>query len=88
MLTHSKNEREADRAKVLLVELDHGMLDDVHCVMTPQTHLNFLADVIDVGSIESVGDLLIDLGSWSWPYAPFVWGTALLVKNRKKKYEY
>lgn len=49
------------------------MLDPVHCVMTSKTHLNFLADVIDVGSIESFGDLLLDFGSWTWTFAPYVW---------------
>ena len=34
--------------------------DALHVLMTPDTHLNFLADVFDVGfSIMSVGDLLI-----------------------------
>ena len=52
-----------------------GMLDGDHCVMTPQTHLNLLADVFDFKSeTESVGDLLIDFGYWSWGFAPFVWG--------------
>ncbi len=27
---------------------DDGMLDDIHCVMTDKTHLNFLADLFDM----------------------------------------
>lgn len=55
---------------------ENGMLDSIHIVMTSKTHLNLLADVFDFKSegIESVGDLCIDLGSWLWTFAPFVWG--------------
>jgi len=48
-----------------------GMMDDTHCVMTSRTHLNLLADILDFhGSIESVGDELID---WSANYAGYVY---------------
>ena len=49
------------------------MIDDVHCIMSSKTHLNFLADEFDLGSIYSVGDFGILLGEYLWVYAPFVW---------------
>lgn len=40
-----------------------GMLDDVHCVMTNNTHLNFLADIFDVhDAVYSIGDFSLMLG--------------------------
>lgn len=57
-----------------------GMLDDVHCVMTPDTHLNFLADVFDLGNTYSVGDFLLMLGEWLSAFAPFVWAFAVIRK--------
>ena len=48
------------------------MLDDVHCVMTSNTHLNFLADVFDLGNIYSIGDFLLMLGGWAFSFAPFL----------------
>lgn len=51
-----------------------GMLDDVHCLMTAQTRLNWLADIFDFKTaIMSPGDLLLDLGSYLMDYAPFAW---------------
>lgn len=55
-------------------------LDPMHSVMTPETHLKALCDIIDVGSIESIGDLAIDFGYWLWNFAPFVWGALLCLK--------
>jgi hypothetical protein len=53
----------------------HLMLDDTHCVMTSKTHLNFLADWIDMKQdIESPGDILLELGDWTWTFCPFIWG--------------
>jgi len=49
-----------------------GMIDDVHCVMTSQTHLNLLADIFNFGGIYSVGDLLIDAGKTTQPYGWFL----------------
>ena len=51
---------------------DTVMLDDVHCVMTSDTHLNFLADVFDLGDIYSIGDFLLMLGGWAFHFAPFL----------------
>jgi hypothetical protein len=49
------------------------MIDEVHCVMTPNTHLNFLADIFDMkDAIYSIGDLSLMLGEWFWAFAPFV----------------
>ena len=57
-----------------------GMVgDDVHCVMTKATHLNFLADIFDFhDAIYSIGDLLLELGEWLWVFCPFVWGFAII----------
>jgi hypothetical protein len=58
-----------------------GMLDNIHCVMTNETRLNFLADIFDLKSNSySVGDLLLILGEWMWTFCPFVW--AALVARR------
>jgi hypothetical protein len=55
------------------IPLPPDMLDTVHCVMTKDTHLNALADVIDLGGDHlSVGDLFIQLGEWSWDFAPAI----------------
>ena len=54
---------------------DTVMLDDVHCNMTSETHLNFLADVFDLhNAIYSIGDFMLMLGEWlgSFTFAIFV----------------
>lgn len=48
------------------------MIDDTHCVMTKQTHLNALADVFDLGNIYSIGDFLLMLGEYLFGFAPFI----------------
>ena len=49
------------------------MIDEVHCVMTSKTHLNFLADIFDMhDAIYSIGDFLLMLGEWFSVFAPFV----------------
>ena len=56
-----------------------GMIDDVHCLMTPQTHLNFLADWIDLhDAIYSPGDMLLELGDFLFSYAPLVWAFCMV----------
>ena len=66
--------------------LPEGMIDDVHCVMTKDTHLNYLADIFDLhDGIYSIGDFLLMLGGWLMIYAPFVW--AFEVVNRLQKKE-
>jgi Family of unknown function (DUF5317) len=60
---------------------DFGLIDDTHCVMTRETRLNFLADIFDFkDGIYSVGDGLIELGTWGWTWAPFLWAGLLLRK--------
>ena len=64
--------------------LPAGMIDDTHCVMTSQTHLNFLADVFDFkDGIYSVGDGGIMLGTWLWTFAPVVWLFEVVRKLRQ-----
>jgi len=60
-----------------------GMIDDTHCQMTSNTHLNALADVFDLGSIYIIGDFTLYLGEWLMTWTPFVWGYAVI----KKLYE-
>jgi hypothetical protein len=64
----------------------NGMLDDIHCVMTSKTHLNFLADIFDFQSeTDSIGDLLLNLGGWLWNFAPYIWGFTLLEKAYREQ---
>jgi hypothetical protein len=73
--------RDVKRGTVKVLNDGTIMLDEVHCLMTNETHLNFLADIFDFGhQIESIGDLFIDFGQWLWGYAPFIWGISLLRK--------
>lgn len=49
------------------------MLDTVHCEMTSKTHLNFLADIIDLkDATYSAGDGLVYLGEYLQTFCPFV----------------
>jgi hypothetical protein len=64
--------------------LSTGMIDSVHCVMTPKTHLNALADVFDLGSIYSVGDGLIIGGSeLQYPLA-IAWLAIILYREKQR----
>ena len=75
-----------DRRAVAVV-LATGMLDNVHCVMTPATRLNFLADWIDLKTAwVSPGDLLLWGYEWMWRYAPTVW-LALVLARLKELYD-
>jgi hypothetical protein len=57
------------------------MIDDVHCVMTKDTHLNFLADIFNQkDGIYSIGDFVLDLSEWLMGWTPFVWGVTLIGK--------
>jgi hypothetical protein len=71
--SQSDDEDEATEAQFRLQALDRGYLDDVHVIMTPKTHLNFLADDFDLDNIYSVGDFLLMLGEWLQTFAIFVW---------------
>lgn len=58
-----------------------GMIDEIHCVMTHQTHLNLLADIFDIHStIESIGDLLME---WGINYAVFFYFAWAILISRK-----
>ena len=60
------------------------MLDEVHCVMTDRTHLNFLADVFDIKTgVYSIGDIFIAVGQSGMDYIPYVWGLVLYTKQRE-----
>jgi len=60
------------------------MIDEVHCLMTEKTHLNFLADIFDLHDrILSVGDLLIDLGFFGNNVAPYIWGMILYFRKNE-----
>src|SRR5579872_966911 len=64
------------------------MLDNIHCLMTNKTHLNWLADNFDFHqSIESIGDLLIDLGQFSGQYMPILWFGFAVARLRRMKEE-
>jgi hypothetical protein len=84
----SDNPEEAMQAQFNLQAFEQeGFLDDTHVVMTSHTHLNLLADRIDVRTegIESVGDILIDLGDYTWQFAPIIWGVVVIYKLEKKR---
>ena len=59
-----------------------GMIDDVHCLMTQDTHLNLLADIFAVrhDGIYSIGDALIEAGSTSQSYFIFLWVVLMAMK--------
>jgi hypothetical protein len=58
-----------------------GMLDTIHCLMVPGSHLKALADIFDFGiSTMSIGDLLISLGEWLLTITPIMWLTLILRK--------
>lgn len=64
------------------------MLDNIHCMMTAKTHLNWLADNFDFhDSIESIGDLMIDLGAWSGNYLPVMWFALVAAKLARRREE-
>jgi hypothetical protein len=63
------------------VEDPDGMIDEVHCVMTDKTHLNFLADIFDLhDAIYSIGDFGLMLGDWLQTFCPFVWAALIIRK--------
>jgi len=50
------------------------MLDEVHCVMSSQSHLRFLADIFNLGSaIFSIGDLLLYFGRFLSAFCLPIW---------------
>lgn len=65
----------------------HGIIDDeAHCVMTSETHLNFLADWIDMRTaIYSPGDLILEAGIYTQDWAALVWGAVLALALYKRE---
>lgn len=60
------------------------MIDDTHCVMTHQTHLNAFADIFDFNDgIYSVGDLLIMTGGWLSGFCIYIWVVVAAYKLRQ-----
>jgi len=60
-----------------------GFIDDTHCVMTSQTHLNLLADIFDMkNAIYSIGDFLLMLGEWLGAFSPFLFVFDVIRKLR------
>jgi hypothetical protein len=85
--TQSDDEDVAEQANFDLIALhEYGYLDDTHVLMNSKTHLNFLADWIDLKSATySIGDFLIDAGEWGFTYCPFLWfGVAVSRLNRRE----
>lgn len=63
-----------------------GYLDDTHVLMSSKTHLNFLADWIDLKSATySPGDVLLMLGNLGMEYAPWIWAAVALGKLSRKE---
>jgi len=67
-------------------KLVDGMIDDVHCVMTDQTHLNALADIFDFkdAGIYSIGDLMIMSGASSEQSCIFLWIVLALYREKQR----
>lgn len=84
----SDDEDVARQAQFDLTALEsEGFLDETHCIMSSKTHLNLLADIFDFRGqgIESVGDMMLDLGMYTWSYAPLVWGLVVVGKLKDQK---
>lgn len=74
-------------AKVFVIRTAEkaGMLDDIHCIMTPATHLNLLADIFDIGGIYSVGDGLLSIAEQSYEYCAMLWIFLLCAKVTRQE---
>jgi hypothetical protein len=65
----------------------YGMIDDTHCLMTKETRLNFLGDIIDLHSAwYSIGDGLIYIGEWLEDFSFYVW-VALVIQELRRTNE-
>jgi hypothetical protein len=86
VLTEAENAPEFIVMNDKLQQLDPDypiMIDDTHCLMSPSTHLNWLADNFDLkDGIYSIGDFILLLGQWLWEYALIAWAV-LVVKKLK-----
>lgn len=79
------NEYKVKSGETLTLSDGTVLLDDTHSVMTHNTRLNFLADIIDTGGIWSIGDGFLALSQWSWKFAPFLYMFSVTNKLRKRK---
>ncbi len=62
-----------------------GMIDDIHCIMTSTTRLNWLADYIDLRDAHySPGDLLLELSYALAIYSSVVWATLMIAEVNKE----
>ena len=88
--THSEDPDVAAQAKFDLKALtEGGYIDDTHVIMTNKTHLNFLADWIDLHTATySPGDILIELGDKSMAYSPWIWAVVAIGKLRRREERY
>ena len=88
--THDKDKIVAENAQFMLDALNAGYLDDTHCIMTPKTHLNWLADVFDIkgDGVYSIGDFMQYVGEWAYTFVPFVWGFEVIRRLRQKEDHY
>lgn len=68
-------DREVARIPASSCKRGGEMIDDVHSVMGPNSHLKVLADIfpVDRENIYSIGDGFIYLGSWLMSFAPIAW---------------
>ena len=64
-----------------------GMIDDVHCIMTSKTHLNYLSDIFELrhDGIYSVGDFMLMAGE-SLEFPTFFAWLALIIYKEHQKY--
>ncbi len=68
-----------DRHAKIFDLTEDDFMDDIHCRMTGETHLNWLADLLTFGhTIVSLGDLLIDAGRATASSAFVAWATLLI----------
>lgn len=65
--------------------MEGGYIDERHVVMTSKTHLNFLADWIDMGITYSPGDMLLYLGEYGMEYSGAIWLVIVLGKLARKQ---
>lgn len=62
------------------------MIDSIHCLMSKQTRLNFLGDIFDFqDETDSPGDLMIQSGNFTEPYAIVVWMVLAAKRLREQK---
>ena len=88
--SHSEDPDVAAQASFDLEELaEEGYLDDTHVLMTNKTHLNFLADWIDLHTATySPGDILLDLGDKGMAYSPWIWAVVVIGRLRRREEKY